>query len=677
MTTKNSQRLLNWAGKTILITALYFLGSIGESQAQFTRHIIWLKNKGNNSYSLSSPAAYLSTRALERRTRYSIVIDSTDLPVSSTYLSNISAVPNVTILNVSKWLNAVCIQTSDPAAITTIQAMPFVQSTGGLAARNAETSPLIDDKFIKEGVPFPLLPFVNKNEGLTGDYYNYGNNSLLEMKLHKAEFLHNIGLRGQGMQIAMLDGGFYNYNSLRAFDSININRQILSTWDFVSRNATVSDDHTHGMQCLSTIAANIPGQFVGKAPQASFYLFRTEDVNSEYPIEEFNWVCGAEKADSSGADVISSSLGYFDFDNPVFNYTYQQMNGRTTIAVKGADRAAQKGILVFNSAGNEGTGSWRYIITPADGDSVVAVGAVNNAGAVASFSSYGPSGDGRTKPELASVGVAAVVQSSSGSVSAANGTSFACPNLAGMGTCLWQGFPEFSNMKVIEAMKRAGSKYNNPDDRVGYGIPDMKKAFASLLADYATMTATAGDCQVNIRWNSKDVASMQYLLERKLPGETNYSTLLIRDAQAGTVLANRTYNYTDQLVDVTPGIAYYRLAQWIDTATATKQLVYLDSAQVTVTSSCAPLTDLLQLYPNPVSGNSIVRLVINTATASQSLSVRIHNAAGQKVYQQSSSKAAGAYTLNIDLSFLAGGSYLVTVLDGDNKIGTLILIKTN
>src|SRR6185295_11454918 len=211
------------------------------------------------------------------------------------------------------------------------------------------------------------------------------------------EFLHNIGLRGQGMQIAMLDAGYLSYTTLRSLDSVNQNGQILGTWDFVNRETSVTEDYLHGMQCLSTIVANIPGQFVGKAPKASFYLFRTEDVNSEYPIEEFNWVCGAERADSLGSDVISSSLGYNTFDNASFNHTYSQMNGNTALCTIGADLAAKKGMIVFNAAGNEGTNGWHYIIAPADGDSVVAVGAVNSSGSVGSFSSDGLSADGRIK----------------------------------------------------------------------------------------------------------------------------------------------------------------------------------------------------------------------------------------------------------------------------------------
>jgi len=372
LNTMQTRKLIHFVFTLLLISSqLLFCAT-----AQFSRHIVWLKNKGNNSFTLSDPSPYLSARAITRRTRYAVQLDSTDLPVSPTYLAAVRAIPGVTVLNVSKWLNAISIQTTSSAALASIQALPYVQQVAGLAARPSPLQPVRPDKFSNQLIVSPITS-TPSSEKITGDFYNYGTNAGLEMKLHRAEFLHNIGLRGSGMQVAVLDGGFFNYNTLPAFDSVNRKGQILSTWDFVTGNATVSDDHPHGMQCLSTIAANIPGQFVGKAPQAFFHLFRTEDVNSEYPIEEFNWVCGAERADTEGADLISSSLGYYDFDNPVFNYTYAQMDGKTTLAVKGADLAAKKGLLVFNSAGNEGAASWRYIITPADGDSVVAVGAVN------------------------------------------------------------------------------------------------------------------------------------------------------------------------------------------------------------------------------------------------------------------------------------------------------------
>ncbi|HEY9663210.1 MAG TPA: S8 family serine peptidase, partial [Allocoleopsis sp.] len=307
--------------KKILLFFFFLSVLIPGVHAQFTRYVVKFKNKGGgNPYTISNPAAYLSTRALTRRTKYNIPIDSTDMPVTPAYVNQVKAVPNVTLLNTSKWVNGVTIQTSDAAAITTISGFPFVQSVTGMAARMAEEGqPGHFDKFeqVSDIGPTPLRP-----GGIAGDYFNYGAQSYAEIHLHNGEFLHNIGLRGQTMQIAMLDNGFNNYTNLKAFDSMNANGQVLGTWDFVARESNVSNDGSHGMNCLSTIVANIPGQFIGKAPKASFWLFQTEDNASEYPIEEFNWVCGAERADSSGADVISSSLGYMTFDNASLNHTY-------------------------------------------------------------------------------------------------------------------------------------------------------------------------------------------------------------------------------------------------------------------------------------------------------------------------------------------------------------------
>ena len=312
-----------------------------EIHAQFTRYVVRLKNKGGNPFSLSTPSSYLSQRALDRRTRYGIAIDSTDLPVTPSFVTQIAAVANVTVLNVSKWHNSIAIQTSDPNAITTINGLAFVQSVSPIAAR---TQNINNGKL--DVVEQPYVPS-QRGTDITADYFNYGAGSLAEINLHKGQFLHNIGLRGQAMLIALLDGGFFNYNILGAMDSIILNNQVKDTWDFYSRNSIVSDDHPHGMQCLSTIAAYIPGQFIGMAPKANFVLYRTEDVNSEYPIEEFNMVCGMERADSAGADVISASLGYSDFDNPALNHTYADMNGNTTLAAVGADLAAKKRDFIF------------------------------------------------------------------------------------------------------------------------------------------------------------------------------------------------------------------------------------------------------------------------------------------------------------------------------------------
>ncbi|MEI9807970.1 MAG: S8 family serine peptidase [Bacteroidota bacterium] len=474
--------------KKILPVVIVCVLMISESQAQFTRFIIKFKHKGATTFTLADPSAYLSSRAIARRTKYNIAIDSTDLPVPVSYIAQIKNIPGVIVLNSSRWQNAITIDTTDPAALAAINALSFVQGSSGIAARMNNNTPR-HEKY-KEVTIAPLTPVQAKTQGTEGDFFNYGADSYSEIHLQKGEFLHNIGLRGQNMQIAILDGGFFNYTTLDAMDSIITNGQVLSTWDFVDREASVVEDHSHGMMCLSTIAANIPGQFTGKAPKAGFYLFRTENVATEFPIEEFNWVCAAERADSAGADIISSSVGYNTFDNTSLDHSYSDMNGDKTICTIGADLAARKGLLIFQSVGNYGSDSWHYLIAPADGDSVVAVGAVNAAGALWSGSSYGPSFDGRIKPDMASVGLNALVQATNNTVGVGVGTSFACPNMAGLGTCLWQGFPEFNNMRIIRALKEAGSKYTTPDDRVGYGIPDMKAAFTSLLIEYATSTAT-------------------------------------------------------------------------------------------------------------------------------------------------------------------------------------------
>jgi len=667
--------------KKLLPLLLLLVATVSESQAQFTRYIVRLKNKSGTPYTLSSPLSYLSQRAIDRRTRYSIAIDSTDLPVTPSYITQIKNVPNVTLLNVSRWLNAVTIQTSDAAAITAINVLPFVQVVTGLAARTAEVNNTPRNKFGLEHI-FTDLPVLQRTEQITADYFNYGTSSFNEIHLHNGEFLHNIGLRGQGMQIAMLDNGFNNYTTLKAFDSVNRNGQVLGTWDFVAREQNVANDGSHGMNCFSTIAANIPGQFIGKAPKASFWLYQTEDNASETPVEEFNWVCGAERADSSGADVISSSLGYYDFDNASLNYTYSNMNGNTTISVRGADMAAKKGLIVFNAAGNEGGNSWRFLITPADGDSVVAVGAVNVAGNVGGFSSYGPSSDGQIKPDMASIGVAALVQTNSNTVGTSNGTSFACPNMAGLGTILWQAFPEYNNMKIIRTLQQAGSKFATPDDRIGYGIPNMKTAFSNLLVEYATSSSTVTGCRVSISWSSKDVAAMKYEVERKAPGETSFTKVGELNPQAGVVLANRNYQFNNDLTSGTSGNFSYRIRQIIDTATATFTAVYIDTTNINISSACVvtgstnpnPNKELVMVQPNPVSGTNVT-LVVETPYAINNMLVSVYDAKGSLVMQIKDAKGTGRKTIDLNISRLSKGKYYINVLNGQKIIGTAEMIR--
>ncbi len=460
-----------------LMLILFFV--VSDSSAQLNRHIIQFKDKNGTSFSINNPSAYLSSRAIARRTRYNIPIDSTDLPITKRYLDSIRLVSNVTILNSSKWMNQVAIQTTDLNALNKIISFSFVKSITGIAAREKSLDTTINPKFKLETIG-PELP--KKNVINAREQIDYGQASA-QINMHEGAFLHDNGFKGEGMIIAMLDAGFLSYKTNPAFDSVRMNGQVLGERDIVANAINTDIAHGHGMNAWSTIAANRPGLMVGSAPKAKFWLFRTEDVASEYPIEEQNWLVAAEFADSVGADMISSSLGYLYFDNPSFDYSYAQRNGKFSLVTRAANLSAKKGMIVMNSAGNDGTNTTdrKYVLCPADGDSVVAVGAVNVSGQIAGFSSWGPNSAGKIKPNIVSLGQGTIIANFAGNPSAGNGTSFSNPNIAGLIVCLWQAFPEFRNMDIIDVVQRSASKFNNPDERFGYGIPNFKTAHAILL----------------------------------------------------------------------------------------------------------------------------------------------------------------------------------------------------
>jgi subtilisin family serine protease len=288
----------------------------------------------------------------------------------------------------------------------------------------------------------------------------------------------------------VLDGGFNSYKSNPALDSVRNNHQVLGEYDFVKKETSVDEDNVHGANCFSIMAANRPGYIVGTAPKASYWLFRTEDVGSEKPVEEFNWVEAAERADSLGADMISSSLGYVNFDNAVYNHTLEDRDGNTSLITNGADMAVKKGMIVVNAAGNSGNASddTKYVMCPADGDSVFTIGAVDNTGNIGGFSSWGPNAAGKLKPNVVSVGASAVYANTAGDPATGSGTSYATPNMAGLVACLWQAFYEFSNMDIIDAVQKSADKYNSPDERYGYGIPNFRVAYSILDAKRTAKT---------------------------------------------------------------------------------------------------------------------------------------------------------------------------------------------
>ncbi len=443
---------------SIILSLMIFNGllAFGQSAGIYTLH---LTDKKGSLYTLDHPEAFLSDRSLQRREREHIPVTMEDLPVSQAYLDTLRSL-GAEIYSRSKWFNTVTVHITDPSLPDTLRKLTFVDSIRLVKPETTRKSLL--KKWQTDGV-----------EEDTPDY-------LQQLAMLNGLSLHDHGFRGKGVLIAVLDAGFYHVNELPAFDSLRAAGRILGTRDMVARNDNVWDDHTHGMNVLSILAGILPGSLIGAAPDASYWLIRTEDVFSEYPVEEEYWLAGAELADSVGADIITSSLGYFLFDDPRFNHTYADMNGRTTVAARAAVMAARRGIIVVNSAGNEGNKPWHYIITPADADSILAVGAVTTSLQPASFTSFGPASDGRVKPDVAALGVGVYVQVPDGTVSRGSGTSFSAPLISGMTACLRQAFPDKPAQEIIRAIRASSSRFTHPDSLVGYGIPDMETAYESI-----------------------------------------------------------------------------------------------------------------------------------------------------------------------------------------------------
>ncbi len=644
--------------KKCLLLVCIALGFHQQGIAQFSRYIVRLKNKTKTPYTLSDPGKFLSQRAIERRTRFNIPIEETDLPINPAYIDSIRLSGAVTILNVSKWLNQVCIQTTDAQALLKINSYSFVFPAMPVAARMAgNINPVNKQLDLPQLPPSPVAARPQSPQ----DVFDYGL-AYPQVRMHNAEFLHNYGFRGEGMQLAIMDAGFYHYQTLPTFDSIVKNKQVLDTWDFVSNDATVNEDHPHGMNCFSTIAANLPGSFVGTAPKSNYLLYRTEDAGSEYPVEEQNFATAAEKADSLGADVFSISLGYNTFDNSTFNYTYSDLDGNTTMSARAADFAARKGILVVVAAGNDGNNSWKYISTPADADSVLTVGAVNASRQAAAFSGYGPTSDNQVKPDVAAVGQGAVVANQvTGEPSYNNGTSFACPIMAGVTTCLWQAFPEVNNMSVIDALRRSADKFASPDVRTGYGIPDAKKAFVLLLKKLFTKDlAIDNSCKAVLTWNVKSGDNMRIIVERKLPADAGYTA--VKTEMVSGSFASRSFTFTEDLNNLTGNLAInYRLRMVIGTDTS----FYLDSATLNY-PGCGATPNAIRVGPNPVTDNLIVVIPGNGANR---VSLQLHDVTGRLVYQQTQ-VLAGTVTMQIPMKHLSKGLYFISVFLDDKKQAT-------
>jgi len=445
------------------------------------KYAVYFKDKANSPYSVNNPEQFLSQRAIERREKSGIKVTEADFPVNPAYIKQVTDL-GLQYFAKANWSNYIIVGTNDDKVLDRINALPCVKQVVEIYNRK-NAKPDIFASVIEQMSTAKDIKMVKGDNFQNLNVLDYGN-SFTQVNMLGIDYMHAKGFNGTGMVIAVLDGGFYKVNELGPFSSLRDNNQILGTWDFVTNDANVYEDITHGMSVLSCIAGVKQGELIGTGPGAKFFLLRSEDAGSETVAEEYNWEAAAVWADSAGADIINSSLGYTQFDNGIGSHTYADMNGKNTVVTRAADMAASRGILVVNSAGNEGAGAWHYIGAPADGDSVLAVGAVNKDRKVAGFSSRGPTVDGRIKPNVCAVGEGTWLCNGAGNITPGNGTSFSGPLIAGAAACLWQANPTKTNMQILDAIQRSAHKYNAPDANYGYGIPNF--GYANMILNSQT-----------------------------------------------------------------------------------------------------------------------------------------------------------------------------------------------
>lgn len=446
--------------KLISFLAIALLATGASAQQDTLKYRISLKDKAATEYSLKKPEKYLSAKAIERRRKQNLPIDSTDLPVCRKYIDEIRK-QGVKIVVTGKWDNFVTVSCNDTTLIDRIAALPFVLST--------------EKVWISPGAGKPSMATERDsvlNQPTIHPDSIYGR-AITQIQMSNGDKLHEAGFKGQGMTIAVIDAGFHNVDKITAMQNI----RILGTKDFVNQQADIFAESSHGMSVLSCIGMNRPDIMTGTAPEASFWLLRSEDEYSEHLVEQDYWSAAVEFADSVGVDVINTSLGYYSFDDKSKNYKYRDLDGRHALMSRQASHIADKGMILVCSAGNSGAGSWKKITPPGDADNVLTVGAIDKRAVLATFSSVGNTADHRVKPDVVAVGVGSDVIRTDGNQGRANGTSFSSPIMCGMVTCLWQACPTLTAKEVIKLVRRSGDRAGFPDNIYGYGVPDMWKAY--------------------------------------------------------------------------------------------------------------------------------------------------------------------------------------------------------
>ena len=502
---------------------------------------VYFRDKPNAQFYFDNPLQMLSQRSLDRRASQNILLDIKDVPIHQSYIDQIIAITGIEVKAKSKWFNAVHVRGS-VTDIQNLTALAFVDhiyfadrslNTSGKSKSSSKTTAV--NKVLETAITF-----------------DYGN-STNQIQMLNANLLHLQNFTGSGKIIAVMDAGFPSVDVAPAFQRLRDNNQILGGYNFVDRNADFYTRNSHGTLVLSTMGGFQVSQLIGTAPDASYYLFITEDADSENPIEESNWVEAAETADSLGVDIITTSLGYFDYDNPNYSYTYNDMNGTTSFISKGADIAFSRGMICVASAGNSGNNSLNpHIAVPADAIHTLAIGAVKSDETYASFSSIGPSFDGRVKPDVMAQGQSAVVATVAGVVGTASGTSFSGPIMAGAIASFWQAVPNLTNQQVIDFVKQSADRFANPTNQYGYGIPDFQLALTNA--------------QLSVNQNATDkfiVYPNPFASELFISFPPNFSESIISFYNAlGQIIFEKSIQKTNATIsmgNINPGIYFYKI----------------------------------------------------------------------------------------------------------------------
>ena len=441
-----------------------------------------LRDKTGSTFSLDKPHRFLSRRSMERRERQHIAVDSTDLPVSRRYV-RLFEVEGAQVVGTSRWHNTVLVRSEDSLLLERLARQPIVKER-----RCVFIAP---DSIDKQYDQRPKTHRVfNKWDSVKNDPLGMARP---QIEMAHGDSLHEAGFRGKGMMIAILDGGFQNYDRIPALQKAHIAgvrdlvpppRQTLSGIRELEDvgPAGLSNIHQidHGTKVFSALAAQAPEVTMGSAPEATFWLLRCEDPTTEQPVEEDLWTMAAETADSAGVDIISSSVGYYKFDNDLQTYRLQDLDGRTAFVSQSASLLARKGIVLCNSAGNSGMGQWKKIGVPADAHDIITVGAITKERRIAPFCSLGPTQDGRVKPDVVAMGAPAALISGRGTLVHDMGTSFSTPVVSGLVACLWQARRELTALEIIDLVRRCSDQYSEPTNIYGYGTPDFWKAYQLL-----------------------------------------------------------------------------------------------------------------------------------------------------------------------------------------------------